>query len=356
MIKAKTNLKKVFRTKQDDDTRLGKLRLDMNESVEGLPKAFIKEAMLKVTPEYLATYPEYAELENIIANHNGLKRENICISNGSDAAIKFIFDAYVEENDRVLITNPTFAMYPVYCKIFKARTKIVKYGLNLEFPYDDFIRNIAPGIKMAIIVNPNNPTGSILEQEKILKIISKAKACNALVLVDEAYFYYYPKTVIKSILSFDNLIVIRTFSKLCGMASLRLGYAASCPKIIENLRKVKPTFDVNGIAVLMGKMLLSKPGVIAKLVKETNDAKEYLKEELSKLHIEFKLGFGNFILINAKRNAKTLVSNLKKRNVLVQANFRQINLRNYIRASIGDKETMKKFVNILVKALNNQRL
>src|SRR3989338_8780931 len=105
MIKAKEHLKKLYRTKLDNKSRRYFLRLDMNESVDGLPKNFIKKVFSRIGARYLAAYPEYEALEKKIALHNRLSPRNICISNGSDAAIKYIFDAYVSTGDKILITN-----------------------------------------------------------------------------------------------------------------------------------------------------------------------------------------------------------------------------------------------------------
>lgn len=355
MINPKPHLKKIFRTRQPRYPRFGKLRLDMNENVNGLPRSFIKKVFSEVTPEYLAAYPEFSRLEARIAEYNGLKEENICLSNGSDAAIKYIFDAYIGINDRVLLTNPTFAMYPVYCRIFKATAEIVNYKKDFEFPYGVFLEKIRPGLKLAVLVNPNNPAGSVLEHAKIRRIVTKARTCGAIVIVDEAYFYYYPKTVIADILKFDNLIVLRTFSKICGIASLRVGYAASNARIIDNLKKVKPTFDVNGAAILMAERILDNPYIIRNHINQINEAKKYLVSRLLQAKIKYKLGFGNFILIHCPKKCSTIATKLKKSNILVHANLPQGLFKDYLRVTIGDKKTMERFLRVFLKILNNQK-
>src|SRR3989338_3940898 len=105
---AKPHLREIFRTDPDLKTREGFIRLDMNESVSGLPLWFVKEAANELNPDLLARYPEYRSLVTKIASHNALAQENICIANGSDAAIKYIFDAYISPSEKVLLTDPTF--------------------------------------------------------------------------------------------------------------------------------------------------------------------------------------------------------------------------------------------------------
>ena len=201
----------------------------MNEGVPGLPSSFVKETLAGIDGEWLATYPEYHTLQEKLAIHNGLAPENLILSNGSDGAIKYIFDAYVSPGDRILLADPTFAMYPVYCRMFEAEPLVVPYRPDLSFPWQEFLDQMVPGVRLAVVVNPNNPTGSALPASRIIEMIRHAARYKILLLVDEAYFYYYPETVIQAVKEFENLIVLRTFSKLCGMAALRLGYAAACP-------------------------------------------------------------------------------------------------------------------------------
>jgi histidinol-phosphate aminotransferase len=315
----------------------------MNEGVPGLPDSFVRRTLLRVDRDALSTYPEYRPLQKKIALQNRIRPENICLTNGSDAAIKYIFDAYVSRGEKVLLTDPTFAMYPVYCQMYNARPIILDYGPDLSFPYENFLKRITRGIRLAVIVNPNNPCGSVLAQEKILKIIKKAKKNNVLVVVDEAYFYTYSHSVIKYIKSYNNLVVLRSFSKLLGMAGVRLGFAASCPQLIENLRKVRPSFDVNSVAVLLAEEILERPKVIRNLIAQAREGKEYLAKRLSAAGIEYKAGQANFLLIKCGKKAKEIMKQLAEKKVLVGGAFKQHLLKDYIRITIGDKRQMKKF-------------
>jgi len=347
MIRTKAHLKDLYRTSQQ--SRKGYLRLDMNEGLPGLPDDFIRKALLGLTADFLSTYPEYNELRQRIAQHNNLKPHNICLSNGSDGAIKYIFDAYMSAKDRVLMTNPTFAMYPVYCRMFDAEAIVTEYRDDLSFPEDDFKRLISREIKMAIIVNPNNPTGSVVKQKTLDQIIAKAAAENVILVVDEAYFYFYPESVIGKVKEYENLVVLRTFSKLCSMAAIRLGYAAACPEIIENLSRVKPTFDVNGLAVLLATEALENEGVIQSLIGRAKDGKAYLVKKLSEEKIGYIEGHANFVLIECGDRVAKIVDGLAKQKILVKGGFRQNFLKDYVRVTIGDKLIMQRFWEIFLK-------
>jgi len=349
MINAKPQAKKIVRTRREKISRKGMLRLDMNEGVNGLQVDFLKHIISKMGHEPIAMYPEYSGLIEKIARHNGLKPENICITNGSDAAIKYIFDAYVGKEDKVLLTEPTFAMYPVYCLMSQASPVTINYTGQLEFPFRDFLKEIKPGAKLAVVVNPNNPTGSVVSREKLREIIKKARASNCLVLIDEAYFYYYPGTLIKDVLRFRNLIILRTFSKLLGIAGLRVGYAAAHPEIIENINKFRPTYDVNGIGVLAAERILSDRRMIGRMVKEALSGKAYLLRKLESEGIDCRPGHANFILIKCPGKVMTLMRGLLKRNILVAGGFKHDFLRDYIRVTVGRKEAMELFFNNFIE-------
>ena len=352
MTEIKTHLKSLHRTKPDKKSRMDYLRLNMNEGVPGLPGNFIKKIASGITPEFLAAYPECEKLRKKIAAKYGLKPENIGLSNGSDGAIKHIFDAYISEKDKVLVTDPTFAMYPVYCKMLNAEAVTVPYGKDLSFPQKEFIAGLSRDIKMAVIVNPNNPAGSKVGRERLIAIIKKCRKNKILLIVDEAYFYFCPESVIKEIKKYKNLVVLRTFSKLCGMASARLGYIAADAGIVENISKVRPTYDVNGFAALFAERLLDKPSVIKKLVASAKEGERYLSRKLLKNGIEHKRTEANFILIKCGTRVKKITERLAKKKVLVADGFRQSGLKDYIRVTIGGKPLMEKFWKIFINIWN----
>lgn len=343
MIRPKDHIAALFRIGAPDKERAAYLRLDMNESPLGLPDGFIQKALVKADAGYLSMYPDYRQITRMIAQHDGLGPENICLANGSDAAIKYLFEAYISPGDKVLLTDPTFAMYPVYVQMFRAEAVVVEYLESLEFPFDAFMRQLVPGIRMAVLINPNNPTGSVISSVQLLKIIRKARRANILLIVDEAYHYFYPETIMQAIKSYDNLVVLRTFSKLCAMASLRLGYAAASPDIIKNLKKVQPTFDVNGLAVLLAEKLLAHPQVMSRAIASVVRGKEYLVKKLSAAGVDHKEGKANFILIKCAGRVDQVVRGLEADGILVHGGFRQRCLKDYIRVTLADPDTMAYF-------------
>ncbi|MFA5142595.1 MAG: histidinol-phosphate transaminase [Candidatus Omnitrophota bacterium] len=343
MPEIKKYLKDLHRTNPAEALRKGRMRLDMNEGVHGLPDGFVRSVAGKIDNKLMLTYPACAGLLKKIARHNGIRPENICLGNGSDGVIKYIFDAYISPNDKVLLTNPTFAMYPIYCRISDAKPVVIDYKPDLTFPFEEFIGKLKRGVKMAVVVNPNNPTGDVIDPDRMVYMIRHAAQNDILMVVDEAYFYYYPETVIKLVAKYDNLIILRTFSKLCAMANVRIGYAAAAPSVIRNIKKVKPSFDVNGLAVLFTSELLDRPAIISAMTKKARAGGDYLCRMLKRAGIEHRGGNTNFILIKCGSRAGEIVKKLKSRGILVSGNFSQPFLKDYLRVTIGDKSQMAHF-------------
>jgi histidinol-phosphate aminotransferase len=233
--------------------------------------------------------------------------------------------------------------------MFNAKPVIVEYNPDLTFPKEDFVAKLSSSLKIAVIVNPNNPTGSILTRDEIINITELAAKKDVLIIIDEAYFYFYPRSIIDKIKTYNNLIVLRTFSKLCGMAGLRLGYAAACPEIIRDLRKVKPTFDVNSIAVLFAEELFDNPAVIKTMIEDFNTGRNYLVAKLRREGIDYRMGHANFLLISCGERVDEVIEKMQRKNILVSGGFKQEFLKEYIRVTVGNKAVMEIFWNNFIK-------
>ncbi len=343
MIEPKPEVKNLYRTKMAAVSREGFLRLDLNEAVPGLPEEFVRDAISGIRAETLASYPEYVVLQNKLAEGFGLLPENIGLGSGSDGIIKNIYEAYVGAGHTVLMTDPTFAMYPVYAEMVGSRKKIVDYLPDFSFPFEQFRAELVPGLRLAVIVNPNNPTGSVLPPAKIEELIRVARGNDTLVVVDEAYFYFYPETVIGLVREYENLIVLRTFSKICGLAAARVGYAAATRDIIENLRRVRPTFDINGIGIYLACKILENTSLLPRMRAEMLAGKDFLVSKLQKAGVDYHEGQGNFVLIKCGAKSEQVREKLTERKILVSAGFKQQYLKDYVRVTIGAPQVMAKF-------------
>lgn len=339
MIEPNRNLKYVDRSNFDGDNRSNFLRLDKNEFAGILPGDIYGGALRKINQSKITMYPEYGNLKKKIAKHTNTKTENVILGNGSDAIIKNIFDTYININCDVLLTDPTFAMYPVYCNIFGAGyVPQVKYNSLTKFPTEEFIKKIKENevYKMAVIINPNNPTGCAISKDDIHKILNVASDNNVLVVVDEAYHYYYKETMAKFVNTYNNLIVLRTFSKFFGLAGLRIGFGLAHPEIVKNINKVQHSYPIDCVAVAFAEEILDHPELEEKLYNKFIEGKNYIINNLEAEGITYHVGESNFVLIKCKQD---VVEKLRQLRILVKGNI----FDEYIRVTIGDKQTMETF-------------
>jgi len=350
MIEPLLQIKGVERINMDTDNRISQLRLDRNEFVGKFPPTIYSKVFNKMNIENLTMYPEYGRLKQKIAQKEKLSVDNILIGNGSDSIIKNIFETYTDVTCRVLLTNPTFAMYPIYCKMHNVWDTIsVDYSSLTEFPRDEFLKYIKTPwkIKVAVIVNPNNPTGCAVSNNYLLEVVEEAQKKDTLVVIDEAYYEYYKKTMAKYVNTFDNLIVLRTFSKFYGLAGLRLGYALAHPSVINTLKKVQLSFPASYFAVAFAEEFLDDSYIEVQLYADFMRGATYLINSLDVEGVDYHFGHGNFVLIKCDQK---IVDELKKKNVYVKGNFKQDILKEYIRVTLGHKEQMERFFCEFIKA------
>lgn len=342
MKQIKTTLKKLYRSAQffNETERTDFIRLDGNESVDGLPEAFVREILSGITSNQLATYPNPRRCTEAVAKYLGVDREEVLLTNGSDAAIKMLFEVYVNEGDRVIIASPTFEMYEVYCRMYGAIPVTLSYGEGFVFPYGEYLDEIKKGAKLAILTNPNNPTGTVMSQNELVKLIEAAEENDVLMMVDEAYYWIYDKTVTGLIDKFRNLVILRTFSKILGIAGLRLGMAISNKDLILDLKKVAPSAGVNVLALLFGEKIIDNQMLISKLISDFRREKEYLISRLEQNYIPYIATDSNYVLIKVDdKNIQEVLAEFKDKGILVS-----FKMNKYLRVNVGHEEYMDAFV------------
>ncbi|RGD74666.1 histidinol-phosphate transaminase [Anaerofustis stercorihominis] len=328
--------------------RMGYLKLDSNENPEGLPKEFFDKVIKDITPEYIATYPEPEVLEEELASYLDVKPENLLITNGSDEAIKSIFEVFAEEGKELLTVWPTFAMYMVYGNMFGMKHVKVDYDNDFSLDFEKFLGKINKNTGIVSLLNPNNPIGTVYSVEQARRVIEKAAEVDALVVIDEAYHYFYSKTFVNLIKEYDNVIVLRTFSKLCSIAGLRIGYAVANKKLIDLLEKIRQTYNVNTIAIKFAREILKDKDLVVDLINIEHEGREYIINKLKEIGRDYYAQNGNYVFIKCNKNADDVYKELEENMVLVKK-YSEPMLKDYIRISTGSKAVMEKFWNIFME-------
>ena len=351
MIEEKEFAKKLYRIRQDFDTRVNDYRLEMNERVPGVRQEIYDEIMKNFSLYKASAYPEVNMAYNAMAKYLNQAREKILLTNGSDSGISLIFKTFCTEGDIIATCGPTFAMYKVHAELLKCEYKEFSSdetgAFNLKNVLND-LNKIKDQTRLFVIANPNGVTGFAFDKEEIKEILEFTSKNNIVVLIDEAYADFDKIDMSEFVDKFDNLIIVRSFSKSYGLAGLRIGYIYSSEYLIRMIEKFKPMMEVNFLAVEAIKVVCSDKKYLNDSVKEIVEARKYFKDELIKMNYDVIERHGNFLLIDFKENREK-VENIMKNNRIRYRTFNDM-LKKYIRISIGTMEVMKEVVEIIKNA------
>ena len=328
-----------------EQNRYGKFRYDMNENPEGLPEEFVQSVLKEITPEFLSIYPEPDRFLNKYADFlgNGVSYDNLATTNGSDMAIRYLLETFGEKGKDVVTVTPSFEMYWVNCNILGLNHVAVPYNSDLTISIESILDAINENTRIVVLLNPNNPVGNVYTEDELQKVIKKTQEVGAIVIIDEAYHYFYDKTFLPYALKEDNVVIMRTFSKLMSLAACRLGVIISNPQIIHYIKNVRLTFEANAIALLFAERLIERPDIIKDLIRIEVEGKKYTLDTLAEHDYWCRDCMGNFIFIKTKNDPIAVSRQLEERNILVHPYKNEL-LKDFIRVSVGSVKAMKTFL------------
>ena len=345
MIEEKNYAKKIYRIRQEYDTRLDKLRLGMNEYVNHMPEELYIEIMKNFSIEKASAYPEVNNAYNALSRYLKQSRDRILLTSGADMAIKLVFETFCSPNDIIATCSPTFAMYKVHAELLNCKLEETFSNNEGEFTEQQVLELFDKNIKLFVLANPNGVTGFCFNKDAIRRILSEAEKRNIIVLIDETYASFDKIDMSEFINEFNNLIIVRSFSKCIGMAGIRIGYILTSEYLANIIEKFKPMMEINSLAVEAVKAICNNPKYIeeatSKIVKARNEAAKRIKEMGYKV-IERK---GNFLLVDFGNDRTKIEENLKENKVEYKI-FKEP-LSKYIRFTIGIPEVMEKLFEII---------
>ena len=316
------------------------IKIDSNENNYG-PSLKVIEALKNCDYKNISFYPFYGELSQKIADYTGFNINNIKVTNGADEAVQTIIQTYLESCGALLTLDISFEMPVIYTQIQNGEVIKVPFKQKWVFPLDDFIKDIDnQKVKIIYLASPNNPTGSIIEEDDLLKILEKAR--DKVVLIDETYANYAGVSYKKYVNEYDNVFVVRSFSKDFALAGMRLGYVISCEENINNLKKVVSPFSVNAFAMKAGIAALSDIEYFEKIKSEILHTKIELAEILSKLGAKVYNSQANFLLVDFGQKAGFIHNKLKRANISVKLFKKDSLLENHLRITIPTKAGLEK--------------
>ena len=316
--------------------------LNANESPYNIPEQIINLYLEEVKKIKFNRYPDMDStvLKDALAKAYGLKRENIACGVGSDELLQCLFNAVVSKGDKVVVMNPSFSMYSEYAKIYGATPIAADANPDFTFNLDNMLNAIKKNNpKMVILCSPNNPTGIILTEEEVRTII---EATSGLVILDEAYVEFNGEGLVKLINEYDNLLVLRTFSKLYAGAAIRLGYAMSVKDNIDLIDTVRSPYNVNVLTQIMAKTIIEHKVLYKERIQYFKDQRRDIYAALTKLGIEVYPTKANFLWmkLSDKINEALVRENIFVRTIM-------FNGEKYNRVCIGTPDEVEEFLKVV---------
>jgi histidinol-phosphate aminotransferase len=354
---------KIFRMEayKPGKSNIGKnqniIKLSANESALGVSPKVNK--ILSNRNFILSKYPDGKAqvLRKEISKIFNCDFNKIICGAGSDEIIQMICQLYLKPSDEVIVPKYSFLMYRIYAQIVGAKV-IYSKEKKFKVSVSEIIKKVTIKTKIVFIANPNNPTGTYITNMELLELRKKLKK-NILLVVDDAYFEYMKKKDYQSGLDLfknkDNVIVIRTFSKIYGLASLRVGWGYASKKIIKAMNIIKPPFNVNQFAQVAAIEALKDKNFINKSASHNTVAANKIKKFLEKFNIFSNEVTANFLLLNfdkCKFTANNVFKKLQSKKIILRSTEDGYNIKNKLRLSIGSNKENNKFIKAIKDIFN----
>ena len=328
------------------------IKLSANESALGVSPKVGKEINKKIN---FSKYPDNKSnnLRLSISKKFNCEFRKIICGAGSDEIIQIICQLFLKPKDEVIVPQYSFLMYRIYSKIVGAKVLYAKEN-NYKISVSEIIKKVSKKTKIVFLANPNNPTGTYLKRNELLELRKKLKS-NILLVVDDAYDEYVKKKNYASGLRLfrksKNVIILRTFSKIYGLASLRIGWGYGPKKIVDAMNIIKPPFNVNMAAQLAAVAALKDKSFINKSVKHNLIWANKIKKILNKFNITTNEVTTNFLLLNfskCKYSAKYIEKKLESNGIILRS-MQVYKIKNALRLTIGNNADNNKLIKILNK-------
>ena len=334
------------------DTSKG-LFLDRNERTVPFDDETIKSLSKRLARLQFNLYPELDPFYITLSNWLKISKDCIFVTEGVSGAIKSIMETLTEPGDNIVFPTPTFALYPVYGQMFRVESRNVEYKIDYQLNIKQLLKLIDNKTSIVFLPNPNMPIEGTLDLDMIRDIAEKCAKNETYLVIDEVYFLFGGPTSIELIKDYENLILMRSFSKAFGLAGTRVGYLIGSEKLVEYVSKTRTGYETNSVSMEIVSFFLENIIVVEKYIKNVKEGIFFLKGELDKLGLEYNGGnHTNFLYVSLKD--KKLVSNiveiLAKKQIYIRGNWPPP-FENGVTISGGPKRILEKFVFEFSKAI-----
>ena len=289
-----------------------------------------------------------------LAKHWGVAENQICFGTGGDHVLTLIGNAFINQGDEVIVGAPSFYTYNLSTWMMGGTLVKVPLDANMCYDLEAILAAVTPRTKLIFFCNPNNPTGTIVRREEVADFMARLPD-HCVVVFDEAYFEFvqdqnYPDGIEEYVKTGANVIVLRTFSKIYGLAGLRIGYAIAAEHLAPVLSRVVPPFPVNRLAQAAAAAALDDTEHLQAVINNNETGRAYLNAEFAKMGLKFAESHGNFIFVDVEKSAQEVNQQLLQRGFIIRPGTGW-GFPNHIRVSIGLPEANEKFIAALKEIL-----
>jgi histidinol-phosphate aminotransferase len=330
------------------------VKLASNENQLG-PSPLAMEAIIKAVSE-INFYPESTayELKKDLAKDLAVNEDKLVIGNGGEELLQVIAQTFINEGDEAIVASPSFGIYNTTVGLLGGAIHSIPLK-GYRYDFDGMLEKVNENTKLFYICSPNNPTGNIATASELAYLFGKLPE-DVVVVLDEAYYEFakanpdYPDSI-KLLKERPNTVILRTFSKVSGIAGVRIGYIITSEEIAAGMNKIKLTFDVNRLAQEGARGALKDKAHTRKTVEMTRNSIEMMQDYFDKKGLDHIKSYANFIFVDVKMHSKTAFEELLKRGVIVRPGYFW-GWDNWIRVSAGTIEQTQIFIDKLEEILN----
>ena len=327
------------------------IKLGSNENPLGPSKKAVEA--IKENLHLISQYPEtnLEELKEKVALYSGVDSSNIIMGgDGADEILDVLGKTLIEPGDEFIVPLPSYMYYEFTLKIHGGVPVYAKWDMEKNrLDVDSIISSLSEKTKIIFLCTPNNPSGTLIDKEDIKRVL---ESTDALIVADEAYFEFSEVNNVDLLKDYDNLLLLRTFSKVFGLSGMRIGYAISNPEFIEYMHRVKPVFSLTKLSYVAASAVLDDEEYIKKSIEIGIQSREFLYENMSKSDkLEVYPSKSNYLLVGVEKTGMTsseFAEELLKRGVIVRdcASFKGLD-DYWVRVSVGTMEDDARFIEIL---------
>jgi len=317
-----------------------RVKINQNENPWDTPLAIREEILQRFETAKWSRYPDFipASLHEHLAEFAGLRPDHIIAGNGSNELIQAVMMVTVGPGKRVLISEPTFALYKQVATVLGGAVESMSLTSSLQYNSSlllDVVEERQPDV--TIVCSPNNPSGCVIDDQDLIKLL---KIARGLVIIDEAYHEFAEHSVVPLLEEHDNLIVLRTFSKAMALAGLRIGYLLAEPDLVREIRKAVLPYNLNCLSQIAAEVAIENyESELLPLVKQILAERERLFSELSGIEgLTPVRSKGNFMVVKSVRDPTQIFAELLQRDILVRDVSSYPMLHDYFRVSVGRPE------------------